>query len=265
MNRSVATIRSANISTISPAMASSNRSMCRPIGPRSDSRTRPPGCSALPRKPAGRMPSSPMRISASEDVRPQLDRLERYLAGARRAHAAALAREPALSLRRARRSVRGPDDPPQRRAARRLRLELRPAGVRAADAGRGRPCRGLSEGHLRAAARRHAGGSVARRPRRLARRHGAAGGVPERRLQALGARHLHSSQRSRAYRRHRCRDGRDLRRRIAACSVRTFRSRSYGPAIASWSRPISTPSHRTPRHRDAILHDTAMRVYRIAP
>ena len=64
MNRSVATIRSANISTTSPAMASSNRSMCRPIGPRNDSRTRPPGCSAPPKKPAGRMPSSPMRISA---------------------------------------------------------------------------------------------------------------------------------------------------------------------------------------------------------
>ena len=64
MNRSGATIRSANISTTSPAMASSNRSMCRPTGRRSSSRTRRPGCSAPPRKPAGRMRSSPTRISA---------------------------------------------------------------------------------------------------------------------------------------------------------------------------------------------------------
>ena len=58
--------------------------------------------------------------------------------------------------------LRGPDGPPQHRAARRLRLELRSAGVRAADAGRGRTCRrSLSEGDVRAAARRNAGGSVA--------------------------------------------------------------------------------------------------------
>ena len=46
-------------------------------------------------------------------------------------------------------------------AARRLRLELRSAGVRAADGRRGRPRRGLPERDLRAAARRHAGGPVA--------------------------------------------------------------------------------------------------------
>ncbi len=45
-------------------------------------------------------------------------------AGARRAHAAALAREPALSVRGAPRSLRRSRDPPQRRAPRRLRLEL---------------------------------------------------------------------------------------------------------------------------------------------
>ena len=39
-----------------------------------------------------------------DDVRPQLDRLAQISAGARRAHAVALAREPALSLCRARRT-----------------------------------------------------------------------------------------------------------------------------------------------------------------
>ncbi len=99
----------------------------------------------------------------------------------------------------------------------------------------------------------------------LARRHGTAGGVSERRLQALRARHLHPSQRPRAYRRYRCRYGRDFRTPIAACSARIFRSRSCGPAIAISSTPISTPRKLNPRHRDAILRDTAMRVYRLAP
>ena len=53
---------------------------------------------------------------------------------------------------------------------------------------------------------------------------------------------------------------------IAACSARIFRSRSCGPTIASLvaglSRRHEIPS---PRHRDAILRDTAMRVYRLAP
>ena len=36
--------------------------------------------------------------------------------------------------------------------------------------------------------------------------------------------------------------------------------------MARWSRPIATPSGRfTPKEQQAILHDTAMRVYRIAP
>ena len=51
-----------------------------------------------------------------------------------------------------------------------------------------------------------------------------------------------------------------------ACSDRTFRSRSCGPPMARLSRPSATPSPRfTPKEQQAILHDTAMRVYRIAP
>ena len=57
----------------------------------------------------------------------------------------------------------------------------------------------------------HAGGPFACRPLGLARRHGTAGGVPERRVQALGTGHLHSPQRSRAYRDHRCRERGGLR------------------------------------------------------
>ena len=54
--------------------------------------------------------------------------------------------------------------------------------------------------------------------------------------------------------------------RNGACSARTFRSRSSGPRTASFSSP-----HRdavapfAPKEQQAILHDTAMRVYRIAP
>ncbi len=59
-----------------------------------------------------------------EDVRPQLDRLARYQAGAGRAHATALAREPAVSLCGATRSLRGSENPAQHRTPRRLRLEL---------------------------------------------------------------------------------------------------------------------------------------------
>src|ERR1700676_4685793 len=64
MSRSAATILFLNTSTTSPVMASSNRSMCRPIGRRSGSRTRRPGCSARHRIPAGGMRSSLTRISA---------------------------------------------------------------------------------------------------------------------------------------------------------------------------------------------------------
>ena len=78
-----------------------------------------------------------------DDVRPQLDRLARYplVRGVRMQlhwHENPLYRfaaRPDLCA--------DPDDPAQRRAACRLRLEFRPAGVRAADGGRRRPCRSL--------------------------------------------------------------------------------------------------------------------------
>ena len=71
----------------------------------------------------------------------------------------------------------------------------------------------LPEGRLRAAARRHARGSLARGTRGMARRHGAPGRLPQCGLQALRTRHLPASQRSCACRRRGPRDRRDLRRR----------------------------------------------------
>ena len=45
---------------------------------------KPPRCSAPPTEPACRTPSSAMPISLTDDVRPQLDRLTKYPAHARR-------------------------------------------------------------------------------------------------------------------------------------------------------------------------------------
>ena len=65
-------------------------------------------------------------------------------AGARRAHAAALARESAISLRGACRPLRRSGFAQERRAPEGLWLELRPAGVCAADGGRRRARRIVS-------------------------------------------------------------------------------------------------------------------------
>ena len=92
--------------------------------------------------------------------------------------------------------------------------------------------RGLPEGDVRAAARRHAGGPVAAGPLRMARRHGAAGGLSECRLRSSRA-----SAPSCIATTPRISPGSCARRwrssaPSAACSARTFRSRSCGRAIA---------------------------------
>src|SRR3984957_20372478 len=171
---------------------------------------------------------------------------EELQAGSWRAHAVALAREPAVPLCPARRSVRLSDDPPQRRAAGRLRLDLRSAGVLAADAGRGRPCRGLSKGNIHIAARRNAGRPVSCRTRGLARRHGAAGSMSECRLQTLGARYVHSSQRSRPHRRDRRRFRGNLRSR--ALHVRfQFSNRKVVDQLSRSRRGLSRRGQAKPR------------------
>ena len=68
----------ANISPISPAPASSNRSMCRPTGRRSASRTRRRGCSGRPTRTGWPHAIVAYADFAVDDVRPQLDRLARY-------------------------------------------------------------------------------------------------------------------------------------------------------------------------------------------
>ena len=111
-----------------------------------------------------------------DDVRPQLDRL-RAIRCARRAHATALAREPALPLRRTARSCA---DPVIRRNVGRLAdygwsFDLQVFAPQMPDAA---DLPKPAQGDLRPAACRHAGGPFARRPRRLARRHGAPRACP---------------------------------------------------------------------------------------
>ena len=214
---------------------------------------------------AGRMPSSPMPISRVDDVRPQLDRLTQLSARARRAHAAALARKPALPLRRAARSLRRSDDPAQRRAARRLRLELRPAGVRAAD---GRTPRDLAEACPKVTfVLQHAGmleDLSPRRARRMARRHDAARRAARTSSPSFRGSAPSSIATTRRISRRRARDGRDLRRgalpvrlelsdREAVDQLSRARRRAIAP-----QRPLDAPSSAT---RSCMT--TAMRVYRL--
>ena len=200
------------------------------------------------------------------DVRPQLDRLARYDLVRGAAHAIALAREPALSFRRARGSRRRSGPPPQHPPSRRVRLELRSPGLCQTDGRRSRSRRGLPERDLRAAARRHARGSLARGPRGMARRHGAPRGMSKRCFQALGARHFPAPERSRPYRRDSCARRWKSSAQGAACSGRISRSRSSGPRTARSSTPIAMRRSSLPEaDQRALLHDTAMRVYRIPP
>ena len=147
----------------------------------------------------------------ADDVRPQLDRLAKYplVRGVRmqlhwhdNEH---------VSLRGACRPLRRSGFAQERRAPEGLRLELRPAGVCAADGGRGGARRILPGRRLHPATCRDARRSHAQRPRRLARRHAGARQAPQRLFQAVRARHFHSSQRSGSHRGGRRRDGRDLR------------------------------------------------------
>ncbi len=188
-------------------------------------------------------------------------------ARARRAHAVALAREPAVSLRRAARSLRRSG---VRRNVARLAdygwsFDLQVFAPQMASAAR--LARGLPARDLHPAARRHAGGPVARR----GARHGAQGMVrlaacPNVVSKLSGARHFHPSQRSRAYRRRGQRDGGACSAPSGACSAPTFRSRSCGPAIATWSPPFARRPRRSSARAssDAIFCDHgASRVYRL--
>ena len=230
--------------TTSPATASSSRSMCRPIGRKSSSRTRRPGCSALPRKPAGRMRLSPTRISAWTTF-------ARSSTGSRatswcvacacnctgtRTRCTALPRAPICArIRPSAATSRGWPTMAGVSICRCLRRRCRmpPASPKPARS------------HLCAAACRNAGRPVACRPRGLARRHGAAGGVSEHCLQALGAWHLHSSQRPCAHRRDRCRCTGDLRTRSLPVRLEFSDRETVDQLSRVWSTPISTPSNRT--------------------
>ena len=126
------------------------------LAARALTRTRPHGCSGRRTRRAGRTQSSLTPTSSANDVRPQLDRLSRYplVRGVRmQLHwhenpQYRFAARPDLAA--------DPDDPAQHRPSRRLWLELRPPGLRAANGRRRRSCRVLPEGDVCASARRHA-------------------------------------------------------------------------------------------------------------
>ena len=204
---------------------------------------------------------------SADDVRPQLDRLARYplVRGVRmQLHwhenpQYRFAARPDLCA--------DPDDPPQHRASRRLWLELRPAGVRAAD-GRTRPilprpvrrsrscCStpGMLEDLSRAGRAEWRAGMV-----RLA----ACPNVVCK-LSGLGT-FLHRNDPAHI--------ADVVARDASACSAPDrclFGSnfpieKLWTDYRASGRRLSRRRRSHAQRHRDAILHDTAMRVYRIAP
>ena len=174
-----------------------------------------------------------------DDVRPQLDRLARYplVRGVRMQlhwHENPLYRFAAR-----------PDlcaDPKIRRNVARLAdygwsFDLQVFAPQMADAAD--LAEACPEGDLHPAARGHAGRPLAARPRRLARRHGAARALPERRLEAFGTWHLHPSQRSPRTSPISSTTRSRSSAPNAACSARIFRSKSSGPAIATSSTPIA--------------------------
>jgi hypothetical protein len=208
-----------------------------------------------PRNMAGRTPSSPTPISPRATSGPQLERLAALSAGARRAHAIALARKSALPFAASR-----PDLAPIQKSGATSRgspiwLELRSAGVRAADGRTPPSLPSLSRRDLHPAARRHAGRSVAAGPLRLARRHEAAGRLPNvvSKLSGLGTFiHRNDPAHIAAIVPKRWRSSAPT----AACSARIFRSKNSGPAIANCSTPIAPTTDLTRRRtRCAIFNE----------
>ena len=151
---------------------------------------------------------------------------------ARIAHAAAVARRTRnINLRRCAGPGARSDVAEERRAACRLRLVVRPAGVRRPDAGRRRARRQRAEGDVHPAARRHDRRPFARGLGRMAQSHAAPG---------LRARTLFPSFRrsapsfTRTIRRTSppwCTRRSKFSDRNAACSARIFQSRNCGRSM----------------------------------
>jgi len=199
--------------------------------------------------------------------RPQLDRLRRYLAGAWRTHAAATGtRTPLYPLRPSRLSLADPTLRRNNRAPRRLRLDFYLQVFRHGiipDGGQPRESpvrspfvcarRNAEACPLPAARPGAASGMVQLRRVRTSSASSPAGHVS---AIAMTPQHIAGSFSE---------DGGDLRA-DRCLFVRIFRSRSFGPAMATHRRLSSTPSRRPTRSiADAILRDSACWVYRLAP
>ena len=177
-------------------------------------------------------------------------------AAPRHPHAASLARERAVPLRRAARPRRRPDVPPEFRGARRSRLLLRSAGLRRPDGGRGAARRRFPRDHVRPAARRHAGGPVGGGEDGLAARDARACDAAERLLQALRARHLHPQERPGAYRVDRAGDGGALRRGSLPLRLELPDREAVDRPIRRCSMPIArrSPAYGSRAARDPSRH-----------
>ena len=215
------------------------------------------------RRPAGRMRSSPMPISPSPTCARSStgSRATRWCAAC--ACSCTGTRTRSIASPRAPISRADPVDPPQRRAVSPITAG---ASISRCSRRRWPDAADLAEACPKVTfVLQHAGmleDLSPAGPRGLARRHGAAGGMSERRLQAFGARHVPSPQRSRAYRRDRARDAWRSSAPSAACSARTFRSRSSGPSYralvdayrdAASSLPAAEQRGDPARHGDAGL------------
>ena len=227
-------------------------------------RGRSNGCRASPTSMAGRTPIVGYADLLDDDVLRHAEAAGALSADARHPHAAALARQRDVPLRRGARPDERPALPRESAPRRRPGLVVRPAGLHLADGRRRAACRRQSRHHFRAAACRHAGGPLARGPRRLARRHEASRRPGEHRLETLRPRHLHPPQRRRAHQRMSCCRRSSCSAPSAACSAAISRSRNCGRAM-----PISSPRTArrslrcpTPTSRRSS-RGTATRVYRL--
>src|ERR1700704_1310730 len=225
-------------------MASSSRSMCRRIGRRRGTRTRRPGCNAPPRKPAGRMRSSPTRISAwttcarSSTGSSATRWCVACVCSCTGTRTRSTASPRALISARTRRFVATSRASPTTtgtsscRCSRR-RCRTRPASPKPVR--RSRSCCSTPECWRTCPLPAARPGAPAWYGWRRVRTSSASSPGWARSSIAMTPRTSPVS----------------FRRRwrssgpIAACSVRIFRSRSCGPAMAISSTPISTPSRRT--------------------
>ena len=167
----------------------------------------------------------------ASDVRPQLDRLTKYPGMRGLRMQLQWHKNPQYQFALRPRSGARSDLAEERRASCRLRLVVRPAGVRRPDAGRRRARRQRAQGDLHPAARRHDRGSFARRLGPNGEK--PCGSLPRARMSFRSFRRSAPSF-TKTIRRISppwCMKQSIFSGRSAACSARIFRSKNCGPSM----------------------------------